>query len=129
MQESNCPEGSTVNPRCSCALGGYLRGPCVPLEHAHRWAIDRLLKEFYPDQVRVSWPTDYGRHQGVAVSLDGWKTGSVWTLTGRHPEDMRNDVPRDRCRWYDLNDNRPDLDLFLQRIKEKRGFGQQEETI
>jgi hypothetical protein len=118
MEEARCQEGRTLNPLCSCAVRGYLRPACVPPSHVHQWAITRLVEEFGTDQVRVAWLTDYGRHQVIAVSLDDWKTGVVWTLTGRHPDDEGADIPREKCRWYDLNDNRDDLDRFISKGKQ-----------
>ena len=97
-------------------VAGYLLPACGPNEY--RWAIDRLVEEFGHLAVRVGWETDHGRTRQIAVSPSGWKDGHllVWTLYGRHPNDQS-------C-WYDLNDNRSDMDKFIERARSAvRGFG------
>lgn len=93
----------------------------------YRWAIDRLVGEFGDQVVRIAWENDFGRNQGIAVSPDYQEPNArylLWKLVGRHPMDDAAGIARDRCRWYDLNDNRDDLDMFIERARPMfRGFG------
>jgi hypothetical protein len=111
--------------RCDCALSGWIAPQCGP--EKYRWAIDRLVEEFGAAAVRIAWENDYGRNQGIAVSPNWGEPNiqaAMWRLVGRHPLDDIAGIPRDKCRWYDLNDNRDDLDVFIDRARPMfRGFG------
>lgn len=98
---------SVTNP-CVCMAVGYLKPACGPKQY--RWAIDRLVEEFGETNVRVGWEHDYGRTQKVAVCFDDWKEKLlVQILMGPHPTEAD--------RWYDINDNRSDLDAFIERVR------------
>lgn len=105
----------SIKTPCECMVGGYLKPTCCPDEY--RWAIDRLVDEFGEANVRVGWELDFGRTQKVAVSADRFLTiAAVQTLKGPHPDRSP--------RWYDLNDNRSDLEAFIERARPMvRGFG------
>lgn len=98
--------------RCDCQMRGWIAIECAPQKY--RWALDRLAAEFGTVAIRISYATDYGRTQELAICPD-WvdmKHFVIWSLFGRHPNDGR--ASRAESRWYDLNDNRGDVDRLIE---------------
>ena len=85
---------------------GIFRAEGAP--EAYKWAVDRLVKEFGWEAVRISVPTDYGRTQMVGILFkDGHGAGiplkkaSVDTLET----------------LFDLNEKPEFLDQFIDQMK------------